>query len=281
MNKLDDIQKNELELLQEITNLKRQIEELKTENQDLEMTLVTIIEHGDAMEAQLEEANKQLHAQINEKKIAEAKLKTMIEAISQQKEDLEIIIETLTEHGDIIDTQLLEELNEVNSLATIDHLTGLANRRQFDQSITDEWRRCLRDDHPLSLIMCDVDHFKLYNDHYGHQMGDSCLTQVAQAIDHSIRRPGDLAARYGGEEFAIILPNTDTEGSVKVAEKIQDTVKRLKIPHSQSKVSEYITLSLGIGTMIPSSHNSPIQLICEADRLLYIAKQKGRNQIIY
>jgi len=175
----------------------------------------------------------------------------------------------------------IEELNEVNNLATIDHLTSLANRRQFDQSLTDEWRRCQRDHVPLSLIMCDVDHFKWYNDYYGHQMGDECLTQVAQAIDHSIRRPADLAARYGGEEFAVILPDTDTEGAVNVAQKIQDTVARLKIAHSQSKVSEYVTLSLGIATLIPSAHSSPIQLICEADRLLYIAKQKGRNQVVY
>ncbi len=275
------INQNESKFLAQIALLKQQVEELKIENSDLEMTLLTIIEHGDAMEAQLEEANKQLHAEINEKKIAEAKLKTMIEAVYQQKEDLEIIIETLTEHGDIIDTQLLEELNEVNNLATIDHLTGLANRRHFDQSLTDEWRRCLRENQPLSLIMTDVDFFKLYNDHYGHQMGDGCLTQVAQAIDHSIRRPADMAARYGGEEFAVILPNTNTEGAFNVAVKIQDTVARLKILHADSKVSEYITLSLGIGTLIPSSDNSPIQLICEADRLLYIAKQKGRNQIIY
>jgi diguanylate cyclase (GGDEF)-like protein len=281
MNNIYHISDNESEFLAQIAQLKQEIEELKTENHDLEMTIVTIIEHGDAMEAQLEEANKQLHAEINEKKLAEAKLKTMIEAISIQKEDLEIIIETLTEHGDIIDTQLLEELNEVNNLATIDHLTGLANRRYFDQSLTDEWRRCLRDKQPLSLIMCDVDHFKLYNDHYGHQMGDSCLTQIAQAIDHSIRRPGDLAARYGGEEFAVILPNTKIEGGISVAEKIQDTVRRLKIPHEYSQVSEYVTLSLGIGTIMPSPHNSPIQLICEADRLLYIAKQRGRNQFVY
>jgi diguanylate cyclase (GGDEF)-like protein len=281
MNNIEPINANNSELLSLITNLKEKVEQLKSENYDLEMTLLTIIEHGDAMAAQLEEVNKQLHAEINEKKIAEAKLKTMIEAISQQKDDLEIIIETLTEHGDIIDTQLLEELNEVNNLATIDHLTGLANRRHFDRSLTDEWRRALRNQEPLSLIMCDVDHFKPYNDHYGHQKGDICLTQIAQAIEHSIRRPGDLATRYGGEEFAVILPNTNTQGAIKVAEKIQDTVNRLKIVHEYSKVSEYVTLSLGIGTLVPALDSSSIQLICEADRLLYIAKQKGRNQFVY
>ncbi len=138
-----------------------------------------------------------------------------------------------------------------------------------------------REQECLSLILCDVDYFKLYNDHYGHQEGDDCLQQVAQALRRAVRRPADLVARYGGEEFAVILPNTEGETAVIVAEIIREEIKKLKIIHSYSKVSEYITLSLGVSCLIPTQYNSPEPLVSFADQALYEAKKQGRDRVIY
>lgn len=139
---------------------------------------------------------------------------------------------------------------ELECLANLDSLTQVANRRRFDTRLEQEWRRLMREKLYLSLIMCDIDYFKRYNDCYGHQAGDDCLRQIAQAIASILERPGDLVARYGGEEIAIILPHTSIEGAIQIAELIQMRIKQLKIPHSQSEVSEYVTLTLGISSQI-------------------------------
>jgi diguanylate cyclase (GGDEF)-like protein len=131
---------------------------------------------------------------------------------------------------------------------------------------------------PLSLILCDVDYFKKYNDYYGHQAGDDCLKQVAYIINNSIKRPGDLAARYGGEEFAVILPNTNLDGAVFVAQKIQQAIKELELVHSVSEVAQYITLSMGIFSTIPRPELSPSSLITKVDLALYQAKKLGRDR---
>lgn len=166
---------------------------------------------------------------------------------------------------------------ELHRLANLDGLTEVANRRRFDEYFHQEWQRLAREKQDLSLILCDIDYFKHYNDYYGHQAGDACLKQVAQAIDCSIKRPADLVARYGGEEFAIILPNTPPEGAVRVAESIRSKIKQLKIAHAQSKVSSYITLSLGISSQVPRSDFLASSLITIADKALYAAKEKGRD----
>ncbi|MEC4893609.1 MAG: PleD family two-component system response regulator [Oscillatoria sp. PMC 1051.18] len=178
-------------------------------------------------------------------------------------------------------TKQLETVNqELQRLVNVDGLTGVANRRCFSDRLQIEWRRGVRSCSSLSLIMCDVDFFKAYNDTYGHQAGDFCLQQVAKVIEQNIRRPADLAARYGGEEFAVILPDTKLEGGMEVAKNIRTSIAALNIPHHGSQVSDIVTLSLGLATVIPSTKISHDTLISEADKALYQAKQSGRNRVI-
>ncbi|MEG3875990.1 diguanylate cyclase [Microcoleus sp. herbarium7] len=177
--------------------------------------------------------------------------------------------------------QLAIANQKLQELATTDGLTGIANRRQFDRVLMLEWRRLAREELPLSLIMFDIDFFKLYNEFYGHLGGDDCLRQVAGAIASSVKRAGDLAARYGGEEFAVILPNTSVEGANAVARKICDSIASLKLPHARSSIGPCVTLSCGIATAIPVSEESPDTLIRSADSALYQAKTAGKNRICH
>jgi diguanylate cyclase (GGDEF)-like protein len=169
---------------------------------------------------------------------------------------------------------------ELQRLASLDGLTQLANRRQFDTYLEREWLRLARENLPLALILCDVDFFKPYNDTYGHQAGDECLQKVAQSIATTLKRPADLAARYGGEEFAVILPNTDAGGAVHVAEMIRLQVSELVLPHQTSNVQPFVTLSLGVAVLIPQPDTSPAHLIATADKALYEAKASGRNCVV-
>lgn len=174
--------------------------------------------------------------------------------------------------------QKLEIANrELQRLASLDGLTGVANRRRFDEYLDAEWRRLTREKLPLSLILCDIDFFKKYNDTYGHQAGDACLRRVSDALRFCARRSVDLVARYGGEEFAIVLPNTTDIGASLVAEEIRTVVNALEIAHAQSAVSQHVTLSLGVACMQPTTNTSPSNLIASADAALYKAKAAGRN----
>ncbi|VEP12505.1 Protein-glutamate methylesterase (modular protein) [Hyella patelloides LEGE 07179] len=166
---------------------------------------------------------------------------------------------------------------QLSQLALLDSLTQVYNRRSFDRQLKREWGKLKRIPAPLSLIMCDVDCFKIYNDTYGHQQGDRCLQQVAQAISSALKRPGDILARYGGEEFAIILPHTPQAGAAQVGELIRRAVKELKIPHHNSLVDSVVTVSLGIASTIPDSVDYPQLLIEAADLALYKAKERGRD----
>lgn len=181
-------------------------------------------------------------------------------------------------------TKLYKEIKTSNKkfkeLATIDGLTGVSNRRKFDECLQQEWRRSLRQQIPISLILSDVDCFKSYNDTYGHQAGDSCLRAIAKAMKDSVRRPGDLVARYGGEEFAILLPNTETNGAISIAQQIRQNIADLKIEHSKSIVSNNVTVSLGIVTLIPQQNRSAQNFIVSADLALYRAKKTGRNRYV-
>lgn len=169
---------------------------------------------------------------------------------------------------------------ELEKLVNMDGLTQIANRRCFDDRIQQEWLRLYREQQPLSLLLFDVDYFKCYNDYYGHQLGDECLIKIAQAAQQVVCRPADLVARYGGEEFVVILPNTDREGAIAIAQRIHVAIKALDIPHQASEVSNTVTISLGIASLIPTSERSLAILITQADRALYCAKQQGRNQFV-
>ena len=172
----------------------------------------------------------------------------------------------------------LEKVHEtLECLVTLDGLTGIANRRQFDCYLTQELRRCSREGQPLSLLLCDIDYFKTYNDACGHLAGDRCLRSVAQALSNALKRAGDLAARYGGEEFAIVLPNTDAAGGLHIARTIQRRIEELQIPHPRSKVSDRITISLGGISWLPTADIRSSMVIALADKQLYQAKQYGRN----
>ncbi len=175
--------------------------------------------------------------------------------------------------------ELQRYAKELERLTLTDDLTLLANRRCFDQQLQQEWRRLAREQGAIALILCDIDNFKAYNDTYGHLAGDACLKQVAQAIQATARRPADLVARYGGEEFAIILPNTDHHGAMRVAEAIQVAIRSLQIPHSQSSVGQYVTVSVGIFSTIPTPGSSPEFLVSVTDQLLYNAKNQGKDRI--
>jgi diguanylate cyclase (GGDEF)-like protein len=170
--------------------------------------------------------------------------------------------------------------DELQRLAYLDGLTQIANRRKFDEQLSQEWRRLKRDQLPLSLILCDVDYFKQYNDSYGHQVGDDCLYKVAYVLAIAARRPPDLAARYGGEEFAVLLPNTSLEGALEVAKKIQVQIKALQMPHQRSEVSQYVTVSFGVASMIPTEATTPEQFLAQVDRALYQAKVEGRDRVV-
>ncbi len=177
--------------------------------------------------------------------------------------------------------EALEKANlELQRLATLDSLTQLANRRRLDEYLQREWRRATREQTPLSLILCDIDYFKNYNDSYGHQAGDDCLQQVAEALSRTVKRTSDLVARYGGEEFTVILPNTPVEGAMQIAGLIQQNLQTLKIVHPDSVVNEYITLSIGVTSTVPTPQDTPEKLINMADNALYEAKREGKNRII-
>lgn len=168
---------------------------------------------------------------------------------------------------------------ELEKLANLDGLTQVANRRSFDLYLQQEWSRAQRNQTPLTLILCDIDYFKLFNDTYGHLLGDTCLVQVAQSIKSSLRHPADFVARYGGEEFALILPDTSLAGGQEVAHRIQAQVKQLKIEHRGAPAGTYLSVSIGVACMIPLSNFSADILIAQSDQNLYTAKQRGRNQV--
>lgn len=219
----------------------------------------------DYQRTKLERTNSAYQSEIETRKSAELE-------VLKHKDHLEDLVKKRTED--------LEEANlRLNELSRVDGLTGIANRRRLDEELLREWRRMLRKKQPLSVIICDIDHFKLYNDTYGHQQGDICLTRVAQAIKNSINRPADLAARYGGEEFCLVLPETTQEGAAVLAEVIRKNVRKLNVEHESSPVSNLVTLSLGVASLIPDQNSKPVVLLEAADRALYQAKGNGRDRV--
>jgi len=191
---------------------------------------------------------------------------------------------TVCQFKNITDRKQAEEkLTQLNKaleqMALVDGLTQIANRRHFDDTLAKEWKRLARNKKPLSLLLADIDFFKKYNDHYGHQTGDECLRQVGKALAGTVLRPADLVARYGGEEFVLLLPESTPEGALSVGRKVVETIHQLGIEHAASSVSPSVTISMGVATLIPDQDHSPEQLIELADQALYQSKEAGRNRI--
>lgn len=225
-------------------------------------------------------------------------LRARVAELEQEQSDLKIMHDTIVQHADEIEVELQRRYNELQDrnteiinlnqqleaaqrelqhLVRIDPLTQLANRRYLDVVLEQEWLRLGRDRKPLSLLMADIDFFKPYNDYYGHLAGDQCLIDVAQIFQTSIRRPDDVVARYGGEEIAVVLPNTDQNGAVAVAQKLVQAMVAKQIPHQASPVCDHVTVSIGVATMIPDLKQSVELLLRRADTALYQTKTKTRN----
>lgn len=205
--------------------------------------------------------------------VLQAKVAAMYRLVQMQR-----TLSTLTEQLNQTNDQLFQSNRELHHVSVTDSLTGIANRRLFDESLVREWRRCMRLQKPISIVMLDVDFFKKFNDKYGHQAGDECLKKVAKVIAAAVPRASDLAARYGGEEFVLILGETDEEGARWVANRIREQVASLKVANADS-THQFVTLSCGICTVLPSEDKSVEQLVKFADSALYLAKEQGRNRV--
>jgi diguanylate cyclase (GGDEF)-like protein len=186
---------------------------------------------------------------------------------------------TINQELEEANDRLREANHRLERLSQLDALTGIANRRAFDDALAHEWRRCGRAGSPLALVMIDIDCFKAYNDHYGHQKGDRCLRAIARALHEEVKRAGDFVARYGGEEFALLLPGLDAERAAAFAEAARARIEALARPHPTSPVAPVVTISAGVASRVPRKNASPRALLEAADRALYAAKGGGRNRV--
>tara|TARA_R110002110_G_scaffold36071_19_gene120873 strand:- start:6240 stop:7163 length:924 start_codon:yes stop_codon:yes gene_type:complete len=168
----------------------------------------------------------------------------------------------------------------LTEIAFVDGLTQIPNRRRYDEFLDTEWRRAIRQESSLSMILMDIDHFKQFNDTYGHLEGDRCLQEIAAALENTLHRPADLAARYGGEEFACLLPETDMTGAMHLAEKLRAAIEQLKLPHKSSQTAEYVTISVGVSSVVATTEQASEDLFKLADKALYTAKETGRNKVV-
>ncbi len=241
----------------EISLLQAEIEALKAEIAQLQ-----------AEKARLEQENCRLRQ-------LEQDLLSALELAFLDKADLEQMLDLVSSHSDLVERELMAEAAKAWEAAGMDELTQLPNRRYLMSYLDRMWGEMMRQGLPLSLLMCDVDFFKSLNDRYGHHAGDICLYQVARGIANAIHRPTDLASRYGGEEFVVVLPNTDRQGAVQVAERIRTQIALLSIPHG----SDRVTISVGVATVVPRQGMMPTDLLQRADQALYTAKRRGRNRV--
>jgi diguanylate cyclase (GGDEF)-like protein len=259
---------------EELQRLHTELARLQNENDVLRTALLASNDRAVLLQEHVDRLSTSLTAELRERQTAEEKLQTLIQTITREKGDLEILVQILIDQGD--------DSAQEGEKARIDGLTQIANRRRFDEYLLQEWSRHIRMQQPLSLLICDVDHFKLYNDGQGHQAGDECLKSVAKAINRCYR-VGDLVARYGGEEFAMVLPQTNRAGAVQVAERVRAAVAAADLPHPASLVCDRVTVSIGVACITPQPHgpSDARTLIQQADRHLYLAKKLGRNQVNY
>jgi len=263
-----------------LAQLQQEIDRLQRENDDLHIALTTIAEHGDMIEALLNDTNVKLKSEILERQRAEAKLQTLLGLISREKQDLEIIVETIMQHGDVVDAQWRQKLGETAELLNLDSLTQVSNRRHFDTHLVHYWQKMIDNQEEISLVLCDIDHFKEFNDFYGHLAGDDCLRRIAKTLSATLRNPFDLFARYGGEEFGVILPQVSQDSAQQIAKRMQASLALLEIPHHRSSTHRYVTMCFGIAHLRPQPGQSPLDLIAQADENLYKAKRQGRNCIV-
>jgi diguanylate cyclase (GGDEF)-like protein len=242
-----------------VEDARQEIERLNEKLQNFNQTLETTVK---IRTQELEAKNHQLELEVLARKKAQ--------------EDLERINRNL----DRANKQLDQANHQLLSAANHDSLTKIANRRRFDEYFEQTWKQALREQTTLTLVLCDIDYFKLFNDTYGHVAGDRCLQQVAQTMKCIIDRPMDLAARYGGEEFALILPNTDAQGGEVVAQRLLTELKLLGIFHTSSPISDRVTISIGISALLPTPERTAQTLLTAADIALYEAKRLGRARIM-
>lgn len=265
-------------LLLRIQTLEAELAALKQDNSDLEIALMTAIEHGDAIESQLFEANRQLNREVRDRKVAERRLEQLIAVIVQQKQDLELLVETIAVHGDEIEGEWRQRFQAAEQESLLDALTGLYNRRYFNQALLHTWQLSECQKVPLTIIMADIDYFKLYNDNFGHPQGDQCLASVAKmlkAIFQLINKEITVS-RYGGEEFVILLPNTTLDEAKNLTKQMLEQLEAQCLPHPASPYQR-VTMSFGLASMIPQASDHPQTLTELADQRLYRAKQQGRN----
>jgi len=203
------------------------------------------------------------------------------EEVAQRTRELQEANQRLEKEIDLrrrAEEYLRQSNAELQVLAHTDRLTGVANRNQLDQQLAMEWQRHRREQKPIALLMIDADHFKAYNDCFGHLAGDRCLIRIAEVVQRTCNRPGDLLARFGGEEFVLLLPDTDCQGAVTVAERVQEALEHQAIPHPKAVVAGRVSVSIGIACQVPDAHNTPQELLASADAALYRAKAGGRNR---
>lgn len=232
-----------------------------------------------ALRSQVEKRTADLKRELAERRRMEAALNYAREQLEERVRERTSVLEARNKELNATRIQLQEANAQLLKLVSIDGLTGIANRRHFDEVLARETRRCLRERQPLSLILCDIDGFKRYNDTYGHARGDDTLKRVAQAVEKTFRRAGDLAARYGGEEFAIVLPGIEARRAWLFADRLRRNIWRLTIPNAVSPVADRVTISAGVATAMPERIYVIEELIHSADTALYRAKGNGRNRV--
>jgi diguanylate cyclase (GGDEF)-like protein len=231
------------------------------------------------LHARIAARTRELEAELKQRRRVEAELETIRADLERRVSERTAALETRNEELTRLRLALETANQRLKRLVAVDALTGIANRRHFDRALERELRRARRDGLPLSLIFLDLDEFKRFNDTYGHARGDEVLRQVAQTLDETFRRGGDLVARYGGEEFAVVLPGVDGRRAALYAERLRRRVWRLEIGNDASDVSDRVTISGGVATIVPPHVTTPDELLHAADQALYRAKCLGRNRI--